>query len=472
MKRISGIGFSLVFLVVAAAGFFGYRAYNGAGPAYELEHAIVENGPVQMTVETSGTVEPLSQVQVGCEVTGKIIEMPVDHDQPVKKDQVICRIDQELADADHQQSTADLARARSALADAKLALDELKANLPIATRQALAAKEEAEANLVDAEYQWERVDELYRNNNAPKAEWIATKARLLRAQAAVHSTTAAYELAKLNESVKVKRAEQAISQAEATLKQAEARFELTKTRVERCTINSPIDGIVLKRYFDPGTTVNAAFQTPILFLLAPALDEMRVSAKVGESDISHIQVGQKARFTIEGRHRQTFEGIIEERRNQPDIINNVVTYTVGFRVKNDEARTLIPGLTVNVVIEIVNKPDVPRIANAALRFKPPLPIEERQKLIAAVKWPDQPERDSTGAAADYCTKSFAWQYEEKSRTWRVVPLWVGVTDNVITEILSGATPGENFVRRFTEKSGGGFDLKEVLKQARPDNRTL
>ncbi len=472
MKRKSGIGFILVLLMVGAAGYFGYQAYKGSGPTHELECAMVESGPVQMTVETSGTVEPLSQVQVGCEVTGKIIEMPVDHDQPVMKDQIICRIDQELADADHQQSTADLARARSALADAKLALDELKANLPIATRQALASKEEAEANMVDAEYQWERVDELYRNENAPKAEWIATKARLLRSQAAVHSTTAAHELAKLNETVKVKRAEQAISQAEATLKQAEARFELTKTRVERCTITSPIDGIVLKRYLDPGTTVNAAFQTPILFLLAPALDEMRVSAKVGESDISHIQVGQKARFTIEGRQRRTFEGVIEERRNQPDIINNVVTYTVGFRVKNDEERTLIPGLTVNVVIEIVSKPEVPRIANAALRFKPPLPIEQRQKLIAAAKWPDQPERDSTGAAADYCTKSFAWQYEEKSRTWRVVPLWVGVTDNVITEILSGAKPGENFVRRFTEKSSGGFDFKEVLKQARPDNRTL
>jgi HlyD family secretion protein len=463
----------LIFAIVALVGA-GVLAVslNSRGPSYEIGSAKVDNGPVTMSIETSGTVEALSTIQVGCEVTGRILEMSVDHDQPVKKDQVICKIDPELVEAEHQQALADHSRAISAVEDARIAIKELRANLPFLTLQAQAQTKIAEAALVEAKFNYERIDELFKKDNAPKAEWVAAQAIMLRGEGTAKSADSAYQLAKNDETVKVDRAEKAIAQAEATLKQAEARLNFAKTRVDRCTISSPIDGIVLKRYMDPGTTVTAAFQVPILFMLAPPLDEMRVSARVSESDIGHIRIGQTARFTIEGRQKASFEGTIEERRNQPDIINNVVTYTVAFKVKNDEQHTLIPGLSVNVIIEIVDKKDAPRIANAALRFKPPISLEERQTLVAAAKWPERPARDAAGNAADYCSKSIAWRFDDRTNQWLVVPLWIGITDNVNTEIVSGAKTGDGFVRRFIDKSGAGFNFKDALKLARPDNRTI
>lgn len=471
MKRSVKTIVILIVVGLVAAGVLAVTLSN-RGPNYDISVAPVDKGPLTMTIETTGTVEPLSTVQVGCEVTGKILEMPVDHDQPVKKGEIICRIDPELANAENQQSIADYERAKSAVKDSGIALNELKANLPVLTQRAAAQSKDAQAALVEAKFNFERIDDLFKTNNAPKAEWVAAQAIMLRAEAAAQSTDSAYKLAKNDETIKVDRAEQAVAQAEATLKQAEARLNFTKTRVDRCTITSPIDGIVLKRFMDPGTTVTAAFQVPVLFLLAPPLDEMKVSAKVGESDISHIAIGQTARFTVEGRQKVNFEGTLEERRNQPDIINNVVTYTVGFRVKNDEQHTLIPGLSVNVVIEIVNRKDVPRVANAALRFKPPIPLEDRQALVAAAKWPERPIPETGPGSSGYCSKAVAWQYEPRTNQWLVVPLWVGVTDNVLTEVLAGAKPGDAFVKRFIDKSGSGFSLKEAIKLARPDSRTL
>ncbi len=439
---------------------------------WEIVPATVENGPITMTIETSGTVEPLSTVQVGCEVTGKIIELLVGPDEPVEKDQVICRIDPELAEAENQQSLADSAKAKSVLEDAKLARDEQIANLPVLTQQALAGKQEAEAALVDAEYTWNRVDKLRQSGDAAEAEWVSMKARYLRAKATLVAADAAHKLALNNEKILPGRANQAVAQAEAVLQLAEARLNFTKTRVDRCTIRSPIDGIVLKQYFDAGTTVNATFQTPPLFLLAPSLNRMKVSAKVSESDISHIEVGQTTRFKVVSRQPITFRDSIKHKYNQPEILQNVVTYTVDFEVDNDEAHTLIPGLSVNVEIICVDKPQVPQIPNAALRFKPPLTLEERRSLIDAVKWPEKPVTDLNGDEALYCSEAHAWRYDEATSTWSVVPLWVGVTDNINTEILAGAKPGDIFVKKAIDKSKSGYSLKDTMKLARPENRVL
>jgi len=463
----------VVGIVVLGGGALVFALRDGSAGEFEVVPAEVATDPITMTIETSGTVQPLTTVEVGCEVTGKIIELMVEPDEPVKKDQIICRIDPELMEAENKQSQADHAKAASILADAKLARDEQIANLPIQTQQALAQKEDAEAALLEAEYSWNRVDGLHKNSDASETEWITTKARWLRAKAAAKAAEAAYNLALNNEKIVPSRADQAVEQAGAALKLAEARLNFTSTRVERCTIRSPIDGIVLKRYFDVGTTVNATFQTPPLYLLAPSLDRMKVSAKVSESDIAHIAEGQKVRFTVEAKQPVTFEDRIKHKYNQPEIIQNVVTYTVDFEVNNDAQHTLIPGLSVNVEIVCVEKSAVPQVANAALRFNPPpLSLEERRGMIEAATWPPRPTRDANGEEAAYCSKAHAWRFDEAARKWLVVPLWVGVTDNVNTEVIAGAAPGESFVRKFTDKSKGGFNLKEAMKLARPDNRTL
>lgn len=461
----------LVALALAAGGL-GVTVFGDDDDSYDLQWTEVGSGPVVMTIETSGTVEPLSTIQVGCETTGRIVEIAVGHDDRVHEGQVICRIDPELANAQHQQFKAELARAKSALADAKLARDEQKANLPVATEQALAKTQEAEAALIDAEYRWTHVDKLYEQGNAPQAEWTTAKAGHKRAQAAVTAAAAAHKRAVNNENFLAQRADEAVRQAEAAEQVSQARFDTSQTQVDKCIILSPIDGIVLDRYMDVGVTVNATFQTPPLFLLAPNLDRMRVNAKVSESDIVHITKGQIARFAVVAKGTRTFEGRILEKRSQPAIIQNVVTYTVIFEVDNDEVRTLLPGLTVNVEIECVNKPETAKIANAALRFKPPIPLADRRERIAQATWPEKPATDAAGRPLEYCSKAHAWTFDEKTGQWTLVPLWVGVTDNTDTEIISGARPGDRFVRKFTPKLDAGFSLQQAFKLADPANRAL
>ncbi len=444
---------------------------DGNGPQVEIETASVSSGPLIFKIETSGTIEPLSTVQVGCQVGGTIIETPVDNDQPVAKDQIIARIDPDLMSAQHAQAVADHERTTAAYEESKAILAEQKANLPIMTQQALAKKKDAEAALVETNFNYSRIEKLHKDGNSPDAEWNAIQAAKLRAEAAATGATAAWEQSKNNEVFLVQRAEQAVGQAKAVMEVAKAALDATTTKLNQCVIRSPIDGIVLKRMVEVGTTVNPQFQIQPLYMLAPSLKRMRVSAKVSESDIVHIQKGQPARFTLEGRGRTTFEGTILERRNQPDVIQNVVTYTVIFEVDNDERSSLLPGLTVNVEIECVRRDKAVRIPNSALRFKPPISLEERQAMYEGAVWPPEP-KGNEGKSVDYSKKGYGWHYDKSSLKWTLVPFWTGITDNIDTEILVGVKEGDSFIKKFTVKSTGGYSFQEMLKQASPDGRKV
>ncbi len=120
----------------------------------------------------------------------------------------------------------------------------------------------------------------------------------------------------------------------------------------------------------------------------------------------------------------------------------------------------------------VSKASVAQISNAALRFKPPIPSEAQRSAKEGAAWPEMPLVDGQGEEAAYRSKAYAWQYDESLGQWRVTPLWVGVTDNINTEILSGAKPGDTFVSKFIDRSSSGFSFKEALRLASPDNRTL
>ncbi len=458
-------------VILGIAGLI-YATRGSGDGAYEKIDTTVETGPITMTVETLGTVEPLTTVTVGAETTGKIVENLVDHDFLVTKDQIICRIDPELANAKHQQSVAELRRAKSALGEAKIAQEEQNANLPVLTAQALGQLQEAQAALVQAEFNWNRIDKLYQNNDAVEAEWTGAKAAFQRAEATVTMAQASYNLAKNNESFLPRRAAEAVEQAEAAGKLAQAMFDTTNAQVAKCIIRSPIDGIVLKRYMEVGTTIITTFQTPPLFLIAPSLDRMRVNAKVSESDIAHIDVGQKARFSVEGKRRAEFHGTILEKRHQPDVVQGVTTYTVILEVDNDDRATLLPGMSVNVVIDCVHRPDAVKIANAALRFKPPISADERRDLCDKAAAPTQP-KSADGTPINYCEEAFVWSFDASSKQpWTPHPLWIGITDNIQTEILVGAEAGQSFVKKFIDNSSAGFSFKEAMRLARPDNRTL
>lgn len=174
----------------------------------------------------------------------------------------------------------------------------------------------------------------------------------LAAQADVDSAKALYDGARAQ-----------VQQAAAALRQSEANLKYTK-------IISPIDGVVVDRQYDVGQTVAASFQAPTLFSIAQDLTKMQVQADVDQSDIGTVQVGQIARFTVDAYPEDEFRGRIAQIRLNAQVNQNVVTYPVIIEVPNPEQR-LRPKMTANVIIDVATVKGVLRIANAALRFKPP-----------------------------------------------------------------------------------------------------
>jgi HlyD family secretion protein len=314
MKKVLIIGG--IIIVVAIALFILFRG-KGNEPKFRTEK--VTRGDIEMAVTATGTVNPVTTVLVGTQVSGTIKNIYVDFNSPVKKGQLIARIDPALFEAQVNQAGANLLSA--------------KANL-----------EKAEATQVDAKRTMERNKELLAKN--------------LIAQSDFDTAETNYETAKAS----VSAAKSQVAQSEAALSSAETNLYYTK-------IVSPVDGIVVSRNVDVGQTVAASFQTPTLFSIAQDLTKMQIDTNVDEADIGNVKVGQDVEFTVDAYPDITFKGKVWQVRNAPITVQNVVTYDVVIQVNNPEFK-LKPGMTANVSIIVSIKKDVLKIPNAALRFKP------------------------------------------------------------------------------------------------------
>src|SRR5262249_60776218 len=159
-------------------------------------------------------------------------------------------------------------------------------------------------------------------------------------------------------------------------------------------------GLGLSRLVDIGQVVAAALTSPVLFIMAPNLNRMQVNANVSESGIGRIRNGQAATFSVDAYPDRRFSGEVVQVRNNPTTIQGVVSYVVVIEVDN-RALMLKPGMTANVVIEVASRKDVVKVANAALRFKPPITPEQFTSLTADLKWPvvdDAPAAATTPTA--------------------------------------------------------------------------
>jgi HlyD family secretion protein len=174
----------------------------------------------------------------------------------------------------------------------------------------------------------------------------------------------------LTAQAEVDAAESAFKSANAQVRQAQAALSQVLTNLRYTKIISPIDGIVVDRQYDVGQTVAASFQAPTLFQIAQDLTKMQVQADVDQSDIGRVQVGQVARFNVDAYPEEEFRGRISQIRFNAMVNQNVVTYPVIIEVSNPEGR-LRPKMTANVTIDVASVPNVLRVPNAALRFKPP-----------------------------------------------------------------------------------------------------
>ncbi len=296
------------------------RAASKNVPAFRLETAIADRGPIRAKVTATGTVNPIVTVQVGAQVSGTIQALGADFNSVVKPGQMMAQIDPRLFKAAVQQAEANFLSA--------------KANVLQVRTQLANARKQAK-----------------RNRNLLADKFVA--------QQDVDTTdtaAAAYEAQ--------------LKAVEATAAQAEAVLTTARTNLAYTTIRSPISGTVITRNIDVGQTVAAAFAAPTLFLVGEDLTKMQVDTNIAEADVGRLAPGMTATFTVDAYPAEIFRGKIREVRNSPQVIQNVVTYDAVIDVDNT-ARKLKPGMTANIEVVYAERAAVMRVANAGIRFRPP-----------------------------------------------------------------------------------------------------
>ncbi len=423
----------ILLLLVAAGAWYGWQSLRSQ-EGLEVRTARLVTGPLVLTVTATARLAPTTEVLVGCEVSGTVEQVLVAHNDRVARGQVIARLKPEFYRAEHEQAKADLARA-------------------VALRQARQVEEK------EAKRQLDRTEQLRQKEAASQEEYDA---RL-----------AVYEAAKA-----------VTASAQAAIEAAQNRVALTQYQLERTVIESPIDGIVLDRRVDVGQTVAARLLSPELFVLAEDLAKMELLADVSEADVGYVRPGQVATFTVNAYRDRTFEGKVRQVRNQPRTVGNVVTYTVVIDVANRD-RLLRPGMPADVNIEIVRQETATKVANAALRFRPPLGPDEVRRLLNHVTWPQAPNpidvlpgRTATTQPGEATftppplepTQAALWQHRDGA--WVPVPIWTAFTDNRETAVVTGPgiTGDSAFVVEIRKADASSNPLQRAIMMARPESR--
>lgn len=362
--------------VVAAAALTAAYWYDGdAPPAATYRFAKIEQGPLVTAVSTTGTVNAVTTVTVGSQLSGQIKELMADFNSEVKAGQLIARLDQDQLRAKQGQAEADLAASKAQVIQQRAAAERAKADVEngrAAIANAKAGVSRAEVALKDAERDLKRRLELLpkgivTQSDADKAQALVdtTRAQLVSARAQVDQAEAALAASQALARV----AEAQIASAEATVAQREAALQQVKVDIERSEIRSPIDGVVVQRSVDVGQTVAASLQAPTLFTIAEDLRRMEVYASVDEADIGRVRVGQEVTFTVTSYPADTFRGTVKQIRLAPQTISNVVTYVVVIAADNAQ-RKLLPGMTATARIVTDSREQAIKIPNTALRWRP------------------------------------------------------------------------------------------------------
>src|SRR5262245_32136512 len=346
----------LVVIILAVGAGAGAWYYRRGETEVHVNTAPLSRGDIVDTVGATGTLQAVTTVQVGSQVSGNIQWLGADFNSIVKEGQVIARLDPSLFDAQLQQTQANLTQARANLVKAQSEL------------------ERARVQLVDAQQKFTRANELSARQLLPASELDAAKVAVDTAKAAVASQQAT-----------VTQVQAAVTQSAASVNQAQVNRDHT-------VIVAPIDGIVTQRSVDVGQTVAASMQAPTLFVIAADLTEMQVNANIDEADVGRIRPGQQVSFRVDAYPTDNFVGTVTQVRLQPVFVQNVTTYGTVITLPNPEPQ-LKPGMTANVKIEIAKRTNALRIPNTALRFRP------TEEVFAALQQTPPPELNAFGGGA-------------------------------------------------------------------------
>ncbi len=397
----------IVVLVVAAGIVFGFTYFkrnNNSGLQYEK--TAVDKGTVTAIVDTTGTLNPVTIVDIGSQVSGKIENIYVDFNSQVKSGQVLAKLEQLNFQTKVQQNEANFSSSKAALEKSKVTLE-------------------------NSRKKYERSKSLFEKELLSYEEYETAETQYFSAKADLQS-------------------------AEARLEQAQAQLDTSKVDLTYTIIKSPIDGVVINRNVNAGQTVAASFQAPVLFQVANDLTKMQVECSVDEADIGRVKEGQTARFTVDAFPDENFTGIVKQVRYSPEVIQNVVTYTTIVDVKNLEMK-LRPGMTATISIVVGEAKNALRVPNSALRFQPS--PEVMQALFEEMRRKMQARRGQTSQADGSSEKRrpqgnfqmgqgsgrMGSRLRDRARVWiqdetgklKMVSIRTGVTDNTYTEITGG-----------------------------------
>jgi HlyD family secretion protein len=365
----------LAALGLGLAGYAFVRPAGGAADVTPYRTAAVDRGAIVATVRATGTLNPVSTVLVGSQLSGQIIEILADYNAQVKAGQVVARLAGDQFRSRRDAAAAELAQARSDLAVKKAQADRARATRLRAestARDLAAQRERVLAQRADAERNLARQKELFARGvgsqvalDTARTQADVQAAALSSADAQIASAKA--EIVGLDADIML--AEAQVKAAEAMILQRQAKLADTEIDLERTEIRSPVDGVVVQRQVELGQTVAASLSTPTLFLIAQDLREIEIYANIDESDVGRLRPGQIATFSVSAFPDRTFQGRLKLVRLGATTIQNVVTYTAVITVSNADL-ALLPGMTANLQIVTEERRDVLRVPNAALRFRP------------------------------------------------------------------------------------------------------
>jgi HlyD family secretion protein len=310
----------LILLAISAvtATVAAYYRSGGNADAPRFTTAPATRGDIVDTVEATGTLEAVTTVQVGTQVSGTIKMLYADYNSRVKKGQIVAELEPSLFQTQVDQAQATVAR--------------LQADV-----------DRARVDVEDTQVKLRRANELWENQ-------LIARTDLETAQAAA------------------RQAEASLKAAQAQVVQSRASLSQTEVNLGHTVIRAPIDGVVISRNVDVGQTVAASMSAPTLFVIANDLSQMRVNARVDEADIGRVHASQPVSFKVDAYPGESFTGTVSQVRLQPVTEQNVVSYVTIIDVPNQHLK-LKPGMTANVTIEIARADDVLRVPNAALRFR-------------------------------------------------------------------------------------------------------
>jgi HlyD family secretion protein len=375
-------------VVVVGAGL-AWASLHRPPPPARFTTAQVAVGDVLENVQATGTVQPLLEVNVGAQVNGRVTQVYVDYNSVVKKGDVLAEIDPLIYGTQVSAQQANLLASRAQLEQAKATAASSKAQREIARMTA------------------DRTAKLFAQNLASAADLDTAKGNL-------EASSATYDAAMAT----IASQQAALGAQNAQLRQSNANLGYTK-------IYSPVDGVVVTRGIDPGATVQSSFQVAVLFVIAQDLRKMRILADVDEADVGKIADGMDTDCVVDAFPGEIFRGKISQVRYSPNNVSGVVTYSAVVDVDNADEK-LRPGMTTTITVHTHEAHGVPRVPNAALRYRPTPPMGADGKPILQAPEPALPK----GQSRVWVLTSD--KLGDEKDEMRIVS--VGITDGIFTEV--------------------------------------